>query len=267
MKAFLTPTDVLAQSLKPAEESENYEQTIRPYLPYLNQNEFNKFLNNCGFEETGNISQMEIDIIKEIKEELKSINFKNQDVDVDRLEFDYSVAFHRGLKKLGWGKYMLDDLGMWRYLSLNFFKEEVFNRRGKTLFEKGDHVKAAKATFDHLFGLRARDIFPRRYFIIGERLYDKNKGYFLLENLASIAKKNKGGGFGNLIANLIETRLLSPQDYVSKTMSKTLFLGGKLANDKEVAKSFARYNGFKTRLINDAHEDLFKNEICILSKR
>jgi hypothetical protein len=263
MKSYLSSVDIFNSTLKPSDDKEKYDQTIKPFLPFTNQKDFSKYLFNCQFEETGNISTFEIDIINTIKEELGKINKDNKGISIDRLEFDYAITIHRNLKKIGWGRYLLDDIGMWRYLSLNFFKEEVFIRRGKQYFDKGDYLRAAKATFDHSFGPRIRDIFPRRYFIIGDRLFDKIKRYNLLEQLSGVSKSEKEGGFGNLIANLIETSLLSPHDHVSKIMSKVLFLSDRPANDKEVAKSFVRYNGFKSRLLNNAHEALFKDEICL----
>ena len=65
---------------------------------------------------------------------------------------------------------------------MNYFKEETFWRRAKADFDKGDYsVKPAKATFEHCVGKRSRDIFPRRYFIIGQRLFDPNTKYELLD--------------------------------------------------------------------------------------
>lgn len=266
MITYLTPAHVFVSAMQPSEEATKYHETVSPFLPYCNQSEFNKILEAHSFETSGSMSSEENSIIKEIKNELNSIDEENKDVNVDRLEFDYAISFHKNLKRLKWGKAVIPEIGMWRYLSLNYFKEEVYNRRGKSFFNKGDHVKAAKNTFDHSFGTRARDIFPRRYFIIGERLYSETTGYDLLEKLSNLSKKNRNeGGFGNFKSNLIDTSLLSPKDYVSKVMSKVMFSEKKLANDKEVAKAFVRYNGFKSRLINDAVEKLFVEEICVLN--
>ncbi len=265
MKSYLTSIEGISMAIKPSDEPSKYNQTIRPYLPYFTQKEFCKFLQDLKFEETGNITPLENEFILKAKEGINKITKENNSVSQERLEFDYAIEIHKNLRKLNWGRYLLDDLGMWRYLSLNYFKEEVFSRRAKQFFAKGDHLRAAKLTFDHAIGLRSRDIFPRRYFIIGERLFDKQEGYKLLEELSILAKASSGGGFGNLIANLIETSLLSPNDYVSKTMSKVLFLAGHSANDKEVAKAFVRYNGFKSRLLNNAHETIYRNEICLIN--
>ncbi|MEJ7683739.1 MAG: hypothetical protein WKG06_38935 [Segetibacter sp.] len=263
MKTYLSPTQLFISTIQPSDEPNKFHDTIRPYLPYCSQQDFNKVLQLHPFEETGFVYQEEIDVVMNIKTELARINEENRGINSDRLEFDYAIAFHRSLKKLKWGKAITTEIGMWRYLSLNYFKEEVFHRRGKTFFDKSDHVKAAKITFDHCFGSRTRDIFPRRYFIIGERLFSQKDQYDLLKKLSALSKRGKEGGFGNLIANLIETSLLSPNDYVSKVMSKVMFSDKRLANDKEVAKAFVRYNGFKSRLLNDAIEKVFAEEICV----
>ena len=152
--------------------------------------------------------------------------------------------------------------------SLNFFLKETFWRRSESLYQryekgKGNIQDSAKATYDHLVGKRARDIFPRRYFFIGERLFDIEKKYELLQRLSTLSKESRSGGFGNLVLNMIDTKLLSPNDHVSKVISKVLFMQGKLAEDKEVVRAFTRYNGFKRRLLNTASKEIFETEICI----
>ena len=146
---------------------------------------------------------------------------------------------------------------------MNYFLKEVFWRRGEEKKKKGLVVESAKATYDHLVGKRTRDIFPRRYFLIGERLYDKEKKYELAKKLSRLSKESKSGGFGNLVLNMIDTKLLSPNDHVSKIISEVLFTQGKLAEDKEVVRAFVRYNGFKRRLLNTAAKEIFEKEICI----
>jgi hypothetical protein len=108
-----------------------------------------------------------------------------------------------------------------------------------------------------------KDIFPRRYYLIGERLYDPCKKYELLRRLSDLSKESKSGGFGNLILNLIDTKLLSPNDHVAKVISEVLFVNGKLAEDKEVVRAFVRYNGFRRRLLNTASKEIFEKEICV----
>jgi hypothetical protein len=59
---------------------------------------------------------------------------------------------------------------------------------------------------------------------------------------------------------MIDTKLLSPNDHVSKIIAEVLFTQGKLAEDKEVVRAFVRYNGFKRRLLNTADKEVFEKE-------
>src|SRR5690606_22343072 len=135
------------------------------------------------------------------KGEIEKLKKNSLRIDKERLEFDLAIIFHSNLKKLKWGRWLLDDYGMWRWLSMNYFLKEVLWRRGEEKKEKSLVRESAKAVFNHLIGKRARDIFPRRYFIIGERLYDQQNQYELLQKLAKLSKESDSGGFGNLILN------------------------------------------------------------------
>lgn len=98
---------------------------------------------------------------------------------------------------------------------------------------------------------------------MAKRLFDSEKKYELLQKLSTLSKESRSGGFGNLISNMVDTKLLSPKDYVSKSFSEILFTEGKLADDKEVLRAFVRYNSYKKRLLNMANKDIYRNEICI----
>lgn len=260
MKSFKNSTEFLVNTFKP--DLQKAPENANAFNIY-SQDKFNTFLKKNGVEELGTISEKEIEVIDKIKFEIEKLKAENKNVDKDRLEFDLAIIFHSNLKKLNWGRWLLNDYGMWRWLSMNYFLKEVLWRRGEEKKKKGLVGESAKATFEHLVGKRSRDIFPRRYFILGERLFDSEKKYELMKKLSSLAKESRSGGFGSLISNLIETKLLSPKDYVSKTVSEILFTEGKLAEDKEVQRAFVRYNSFKKRLLNTANKDVFRNEVCI----
>ena len=261
MKSYKNNNEFFYKTLHP--DIEEHRDNINAFNLY-NQTRFNSYLKKLGAEEMGELNNKEIRTIENIKSEIQKLMAKYSDTETDRLEFDLAIIIHKNLKMLGWGRWMLDNYNMWRWLSMNHFKEEVFWRRGKTNFKKGLSNKSAKDTYNHLVGTRIRDIFPRRYFIIGERLYDQNNKYKLLEKLADLSRNGKSGGFGNLINNLVDTKLLSPNDYISKMLSEILFTTGKLADDKEVARAFVRYNGFKNRLLNNAGKKILEEEICKL---
>lgn len=260
MKSFKNNNEFFLNTLHPdvGEHTEN----VNAFNIY-SQEKFNNYLKLLGANEIGSISDKEIAAIEKIKDEINKLKKENKTTDKDRLEFELAIIFHSNLKKLNWGRWMLDDYNMWRWLSMNFFLKEAFWRRGEEKKNKGLVIESAKATYDHLVGKRTRDIFPRRYFLIGERLFDKERKYALLLKLSKLAKESRSGGFGNLILNIIDTKLLSPNDHVSKVISEVLFTQGKLAEDKEVVRAFVRYNGFKRRLLNTADKEIFEKEICI----
>ena len=246
MKSFKNNNEFFLNTLHPdvGEHTEN----VNAFNIYT-QDKFNTYLKKLGADEIGTVTEKEMSVIEKIKEQIEKLKKENQNVDKDRLEFD-----------LAW---LLDDYNMWRWLSMNYFLKEVLWRRGEEKKKKGLVAESAKATYDHLVGKRTRDIFPRRYFIIGERLFDSEKKYELLQKLSTLSKESRSGGFGNLISNMVDTKLLSPKDYVSKSFSEILFTEGKLADDKEVLRAFVRYNSYKKRLLNMANKDIYRNEICI----
>jgi len=171
------------------------------------------------------------------------------------------------LKKLKWGRYQIDDFGSWRWLSINFFLKEAFWRWSEDDFNKDKFFESSRSCYQRLVGERNRRIFPLWYFTIGERLYDNHFGYSLLEKLAEKSREKTAGGFGNLNNNLTDTKLLSPNEHVSKTMSRILLLGDRVASNDEVADAFKRYNGFRRRLLNYGSDIIFENEICLFSKK
>lgn len=259
MKSFKNKNEFFQNTLHP--DVEGHTENVNAFNLY-SQEKFNAYLKKLGAEETGTITDEEIIVIKNIKNEIESLKVKNKDTDKDRMEFDLAIVFHSNLKKLKWGRWLLDDNNMWRWLSMNYFLKEVLWRRGEDKKEKGMVLESARDVYNHLVGKRTRDIFPRRYFIIGERLYDSQNKYSLLIKLSKLSKEKKTGGFGNLISNLVDTKLLSPNDYVSKSISEILFTEGKLSDDKEVLKAFVRYNSFKKRLLNTAKKEVLRKEIC-----
>ncbi len=229
------------------------------------QDRFNGYLaSKIEFEITGDVTDAEEKMLQKIKSEIKQLQKQFSDAKAERLEFDLAKIFHSNLREIGFGRFHVDDIGMWRWMSMNYFKEETFWRRGLSDLDKKEIPKAAKATFEHCIGKRSRDIFPRRYFVIGQRLFDTNEKYALIEKLAEKSRAARSGGFGNLIANIVETKLISPNDYVSKVISKIMFADRGIGDDKEVKNAFVRYNAYRKRLLNNASENVFRNEICLM---
>lgn len=265
MKSYKNKIEHFVTLLEPGEGRETELLNLFNIFP---QDKFNKYLlKNIEFEVVGEVSPKEEEVMQKIKTEIKKLQKTFPDVKPERLEFDLAKIFHSNFRELGFGRFHVDDAGMCRWMSMNYFKEETFWRRGKSDFDKTDIKKAAKATFEHCVGKRGRDIFPRRYFIIGQRLFDLNNKYEYLDRLAEIQRENLSGAFGDYILNMIDTKLISPYDYVSKIMGKILFTKGRIAQGKEVVNAFVRYNGFSSRLLNNANENVFENEICLFESR
>lgn len=263
MKATTNNIEYIKKSLFP--ESGDKLDLLNAYNLY-SQSKFNAFIKNKGLEEDGSLNQYEEDAINKIKDEINQLKIKYKGTEKERLEFDLAKIFHSNFKTINIGRWQLDNLGLWRWISLNYFLEEVRWRWAEDKFKKEYYLESARLTYDHLVGVRTRDIFPRRYFLLGERLFDSQFGYELIDDLASISRASKSGGFGNLINNINETKLISPNEHIAKTLSRILFCAGKPADDKEVRRAFVRYNGFKRRLLNSASEEILKKEICQLSE-
>jgi len=223
MRSYKNKIEQFIEFLEPPAENDSPKFELRNVFTLFTQDKFNKYIGKIAFETQGEVTENEEKILKNIKEEIIQLQKKYPIAKPERLEFDLAIIFHSNLRKLEFGRYHIDDTDMWRWMSMNYFKEEAFWRRGKADFDKGDYsVKPAKATFEHCIGKRSRDIFPRRYFIIGQRLFDANTKYALLEKLAEKSRAARSGGFGNLIKYFIDTKLISPNDFVSKIVSQIM---------------------------------------------
>ncbi len=260
MKRYLNGADFFKNHLSPKKED------IMSWNNFNTGNQLKliSFIDSLpGITIEGDLSDSEIKIIQQIKSDINELKNNYPNVRPDRLDIDLAIIFHKNLKKLKWGRFQIDEYGSWRWLSVNYFLNEVKWRwtvedpKLEKLFEN------ARSCYQRLVGERNRRIFPLWYFTIGERLYDNHFGYSLLEKLASMSRERSSGGFGNLNNNLTDTKLLSPNEHVSKTMSRILLSGENIASNDEVANAFKRYNAFKRRLLNYASDTIFEKEICV----
>ena len=260
MKYYKNNREFFSATFLPSVEK---KESLNAFNTYT-QDRFSAYAISMGAVEEGELTKPEEKCFEKIKSQIEDLKKKYPDIKGERLEFDLAIIFHSNLKNIHWGRYMLDEYNTWRWLSMNYFKDEAFWRRREDFKKRKMYLESAKATFTHCVGERSRDIFPRRYFIIGERLFDVEKKYQLMEKLAALSRESRTGGFGNLISNLVDTKLISPKDYISKSISELLFTEGKLADDKEVLRAFVRYNSFKKRLLNAANKDVLRKEICAI---
>jgi hypothetical protein len=264
MRKYLNGADFFKNHLAPRKESPMTWNTFN----IGNQKNLIDVVDKLpGISIDGSVEKEEEEVIQQIKEEFKQLKEKYADKKPERLDMDVAIIFHKNLKKLKWGRFHIEDFGMWRWISINYFLTEARWRWTSEDPKKEKLFENARSCYQRLVGERNRRIFPLWYFTIGERLYDRHFGYSLLEKLAVKSREKKTGGFGNLNNYLNDTKLLSPNEHVSKTMSRLLLTGDLLANNDEVEDSFKRYNAYKRRLLNYASDTIFENEICLTNSR
>ncbi len=264
MKRYLNGSDFFKNHLAPQKENPITWNNFNTQ----NQNKLIDHVDKLqGISIDGEIDDNEKQVILQIKSEIEGLKKTYSTIKPERLDIDLAIIIHKNLKKLKWGRYQIDEFGMWRWLSINFFLKDAFWRWSEDDFNKNKYFESSRSCYQRLVGERNRRIFPLWYFTIGERLYDNHFGYSLLEKLAEKSREKSAGGFGNLNNNLNDTKLLSPNEHVSKTMSRILLLGDKIANNDEVADAFKRYNGFRRRLLNYGGDRVFEKEVCLISNK
>jgi len=251
MKRYLNKHEFFLDELKPEKCFAELNKS---------QKDFKKFLAKLKLIEEGEVSSSEEAMIQKIKDEIHQIKKKNQNTDPAKFDFELGKIFHQRLKI---ERAKLNDWGFWRWLSLNYFLEEIQWRWAKKLRDKGEIRAAANPIYDHLIGKNKNHrIFPRRLYIIGLRLHDGT--YDLVDKISNNLKNNVQAGYGDFINNIADTKLISPDDNVSKIMGKILLSSSNTGNKDTVVKSFKKYNGYKNRLLSNAPETVFKKEICIV---
>lgn len=251
MKKYLNKKEFFLAELDPDKHTAELNFT---------QVKFSEYLKSLKLIEDGDVSASEKKMIQEIKDDIASIKKSHPNEDPSKFDFDIAKIFHQHLKI---ERALLNDWGFWRWLSLNYFVDEIQWRWAKKLRDKQEMRKAAVAIYDHLTGKsKNHRIFPRRYYSTGLRLFDGS--YALLNNISMNLKNNQQGGYGDFINYLVDTKLLSFNDNAAKKMGKLLLSEQKVMTKDVVVRSFKRFNGFKNRLISDASDDVFKNEICQL---
>jgi hypothetical protein len=256
MKYYSDKREFFNSYLKPKEGIEFLER--QKWLVTFKQAEFNKQLKILGFHEEGVVSDDFLESIEISKKQLKNAIENFKDSDRRRIDFEFALILHQNLKI---DRFHLSNWGFWRWLNMNYFLEETRWRYDFKNSREG-YFKYAKITFDHL--VDNTSIMVYRCWFLGERLIENESKYDLLQKLSEKAKTTRLGGFGTYILNLVDTRLISPEDNVSKIMGKLLFTGARLYDDKEVGKCFKKYNCYRNRLLSDAGEQIFREEICQL---
>lgn len=249
MKRYINKREFYLEQLNP----ENLTAELN-----FSQDRFSKYLETVkDLAEEGELSADEMAGIQRIKGQISEIRKQYKLEDPSKFDFDLAKIFHKNLKI---DRYKLNDFGFWRWLSMNFFLEEIQWRWAKKYRETGEVLKAATAIHDHLVGKsKSHRIFPRRLYIVGLRLYDGS--YTLLDKISNNSKSNVMGGYGDFVNYLTDTKLISFNDNVAKTMGRLLLSDKKVKSKDVVIDSFKRYNGFKNRMMSEASEEIFRSEV------
>ena len=251
----------IKEILSPSYNSKNISRFI---TDSKNQKKFNERLELLGLEVKGALSEDLKESIQKTKMDIEAI--KNRHCELSnspelrgRLDFDIAKAVH---SNLNFPRIVLNQFDFWRWLTLNHFIENVRWRWVRDPANMDKITPNAKTVFQRAFGERDRRIDCLRYWMIGERLYDSETKYAVLDSLSESAKRRKGP-FQDFINNIIDTNLLSPNDNISKQFGLIMLTGEKTFSTTDLIASFKRYNASRNRLLVSATESDLKEEICI----
>jgi hypothetical protein len=254
----------LAKSISPTENQVNIALFSHDAL---NQQKFSHQLKMRMIETEGEINSELLEKVEKINEEINSLLKKYEgDIkssrDKGKLDFDIAKIFH---SNLNFSRSAILNYRFWRWLTLSYFIEKVVWRWISDPNDMNKIRKNAITVFQRGFGERDRRIDTLRYWVIAERLWDRNKQYYYLDKIAESAKKNEGP-FQDFINNLIDNNLYSPNENVTKVMGSIMLTGEKLFKTKELIFSFKRYHSYTNRFLIEGNEDIFRKEICLISR-
>jgi len=227
------------------------------------QSKFTRRLEERGLEIVGDLSKELENYINKIHEEITILRKENSEFDSNlksrqKLDFELAMIIH---SNLNFGRFQSINFEFWRWCTLNYFIEYV---RWRWLNYPDDINKIRDnsfAVFRRAFGERDRRIDLLRYWLIGERLFDRSKKYYYLEKLSERAK-TVDGPFQDYINNIIDNNLFSPNDMVSKTMAEIMLIENKFPTQKLIG-AFKRYHTYINRFFIEGEKETFKKEICI----
>jgi len=202
--------------------------------------------------------------IEIIKQDLKELKAKHHEIsknpkDRAKLDFDVSRIFHENLR---FPKAVLVNYDFWRWITMEFFIEDVVWRWTDDPSDINKLKGNSKTVFQRSFGERDRRIDTLRYWVIADRLYCQENGYKYLECIANLARTKKGP-FQDFINNIIDNNLHSPNDSVVKTMAAITLNDYRMFSTKNLINSFKRYHVYKNRLLVDGELSIFEKEICL----
>lgn len=225
------------------------------------QTRFSLTLKERDLEISGDLPKHIIESLHHLNEKLLQLKkeypeFKRTK-DKAKLDFDIAKIVHETLQLK---RVSAVNYDFWRWVTLNHFIEHVRWRWVNDPDNIDKLFSNSKAIFQRAFGERDRRIDLLRYWFLGERLYDKNKGYYFLEKISEKSKSVEGP-FQDFINYVIDTDLFSPNDQVIKIMAEIMLIES-CYKTPDFIGSFKRYNAFKNRFLIEADKDIFQKEIC-----
>lgn len=243
-----------------------------------NQATFNNVLRNKGIGPLSDKEYPELDDrLKKVENLLSKLYDDHKNIKKSKLDLDVAKIFHENLLL---PRKAIIDYDFWRYITLFHFIEYVKCRWESNPQDSANWYSNAKAICGRAIGLtldkkkydehkiisynlRNQRIDSYRYWWIGNKLYDKNRGYYYLDKISD-QYKNEDAAVQDFLNHLEGNRLLSENDRISKFLAESLFLSGKKFSEKDMRSCFNRYNAFSNRLLMEADNEMIKKEICLI---
>ena len=240
------------------------------------QDNFAKELRNKGIGPDNEKRYAELDdCLEKIQQELVVLFKKNIEIKKSRLDLDVAKIFHQNLIL---PRMAIIDYEFWRYITLFHFIELVkrrwekdsnnssnWNTNAKAICGRALGITLNKKKYDEdktiSYTLRNQRIDCYRYWWVGNRLYDKTKGYYYIDKISE-KFKTEDASLQDFLNHLEGSKLLSENDRISKIMAESILLSDKKFSEGEMRNCFNRYNAFSNRLFMEAEDKMFKKEIC-----
>lgn len=253
----------LFELLKPAQNSANIELFFKTSK---SQEKFTNELLVRGIKPVGTPSEELLESIKKIQHDVGEL-LENEDRSISewhkKQDFELAKIFHKYLKL---PRYLVNDFDFWRWMNLYHFMPLTHWRWINDSKVANGMIKPATSAFARSLGKKNRRIDCLRYWYLGVRLFDSQKGYQYLDRLSK-ACQSKEAPFQDYINNIIDTDLLSVNDAVSKYLGRIMLTEERVFGTKDLIASFKRFNSFKNRVMINVTEQTLRDEICILRKK
>lgn len=242
---------------------DNYQNQPLFWKNSGDQNTFNNLLGEKNIQiETSIYPELDEALIK-TQEELTELKIKNADISKTRLDFDIAKIFHKNIRI---SKSATNNYEFWRCVTLFYFIENVKWRWQKEPEEDNRNwASNADAIFRRSVGERNPRIDAYRFWLLGEKFFCNQKGYYYLDAMSDLVKNDNKLSVQNFILWTLENRLTSNNNRITKMLAEILFLEKKKYTEAYIEGCIKRYNAFINRLFSEADSELIKKEICLIN--